>query len=292
MTQNDEPYLIDGRKARDHFEYRFKELIQNNNYQINFTIVQVGDEEASNKYIRNKMAFGSRIGIACKLVKLDASISQEELEQIIRQETEKCDGIILQLPLPKGIDKQKALDVIDVKKDVDGLTSKNSDNFYSNQPAITPATALGIQMLLDFYKIEVKNKKVYVIGESNLVGRPIAKLMKDAQAIVRSFNIDTGIKGSEEADILIIAAGAAKLVKADNVKEGAIIIDVGINTLSNKAIVGDLDVESVKNKISAYSPVPGGVGLMTVTALFMNLIKIAIWKRYKIKAYYEKQNDC
>lgn len=142
-------------------------------------------------------------------------------------------------------------------------------------------------MLLNFFKIEVKDKKVYVIGESNLVGKPIAKLMRDSQAIVRTFNIDTGIQGSEEADILIIAAGSAKLVKAENVKKSAIIIDVGINTLSNKEIVGDLDVESVKDKISAYSPVPGGVGLMTVTALFMNLIKVAIWKRYQIKIYHE-----
>lgn len=287
MAQKTEPYLINGREARDHFEYQFKELIRTNNYQIRFTIVQVGDEEASNKYIRNKMAFGSRIGISCKLIKLDASITQDALEQIIREEQEQCDGIILQLPLPQGIDKQKALDVIDFKKDVDGLTSKNSVNFYSNQPAIVPATALGIQMLLNFFKIEVKDKKVYVIGESNLVGKPIAKLMRDSQAIVRTFNIDTGIQGSEEADILIIAAGSAKLVKAENVKKGAIIIDVGINTLSNKEIVGDLDVESVKDKISAYSPVPGGVGLMTVTALFMNLIKVAIWKRYQIKIYHE-----
>ncbi|MGZ9413252.1 bifunctional 5,10-methylenetetrahydrofolate dehydrogenase/5,10-methenyltetrahydrofolate cyclohydrolase [Mycoplasma sp. Z386] len=266
------PKILDGKKASEFFfqkQLNFFNLLPK---KAIFKIVQVGNLEASNRYIKNKLKRAKELGVNGILIKLDENITEESLLSIVRQESIDCDGMIVQLPLPKHINSQKVLDSIPVVKDIDGLSSKNQNQFYNNQFSLTPATAKGIMMLLDFYNIQVQNKKCYIIGESNLVGKPTKKLLTDAGAFTHSFNKETGIKGSEDADILVVAAGETHLIKKENIKDKSVIIDVGINTLSNNKITGDVDFIDVIDKVEAISPVPGGVGPMTITALFENLM--------------------
>ncbi|MGL5205069.1 MAG: tetrahydrofolate dehydrogenase/cyclohydrolase catalytic domain-containing protein, partial [Metamycoplasmataceae bacterium] len=238
-----------------------KTKIDNFKIKPKMTIIQIGDIFESNKYIAIKMRIAAGIGIITKHLKLDKKINQEALVELIKKECKETDGLIVQLPLPKHLDKEIILNAVDFKKDIDGLSKINHDLLYLNKKCIVPATAKAIISLLIAYDIEVKDKKVGVIGESNLVGKPTRELLKQMGAIVTSFNIETGIQNSEKADILIVAAGSPNLIKVDNIKQNAVIIDVGVNKLKNSnKICGDVDFESVKNKASAISPIIGGVG--------------------------------
>ncbi|MBN3535057.1 bifunctional 5,10-methylenetetrahydrofolate dehydrogenase/5,10-methenyltetrahydrofolate cyclohydrolase [Mycoplasma procyoni] len=278
--------LIDGKKVSAFIFEKLKTFFESLDKKALFKIIQVGDNPASNKYIANKLKKASELSIESKHIKLNQNITQSELENIVKQESKECDGIIVQLPLPEHIDSQKVLDCVILEKDLDGLSQKNQQAFYLNQDAFAPATALGVIELLKFYNVPIKDKKAYVIGESNLVGKPTKFLLKQQGAITKSFNKHTGIKGSEEADILVVAAGHKHLVKPENIKQGAVVIDVGINTLSNAKITGDVDFEAVKHKASAISPVPGGVGPMTIISLFLNLKKAIEQNRQKSKSEY------
>ena len=239
------------------------------------SIIQVGDVFESNKYIGIKIKQAKSIGIETNHIKLSEYIEQDELISLIKQECQQTNGLIIQLPLPQHLDKQKLLDAVDIEKDIDGLSQKNHNMLYQNKECIFPATAKAIISLLTFYNIPIKKQKIGIIGESNLVGKPTKELLERMGGIVNSFNLETGIKKSENADILIVAAGSPNLVKAENIKEGAVIIDVGVSKtkLSNK-ISGDVDFESVKNKASAISPTIGGVGPLTVVSLLENLVEI------------------
>lgn len=243
--------------------------------KIRLGIVQVGDNPASTKYVNKKIEKAQFLGIEAKLYKFDERISQDRLLKKLDSINEYSDGVIIQLPLPKHIPTQVILDAIPYNKDVDGLSSRNEFNLYNLAGKhFVPATARAVLELMNEYKIEIKNKRVSVIGRSHLVGKPVAHLIKRKGAIVATYDEYTGIKGVENSDILIVAAGVANLVKCQNVKEGAIVIDVGTNldnVLTDK-IQGDVDFESVKNKVSAISPVPGGVGPLTVVCLLKNLV--------------------
>ncbi|MGL5205795.1 MAG: tetrahydrofolate dehydrogenase/cyclohydrolase catalytic domain-containing protein [Metamycoplasmataceae bacterium] len=267
--------ILNGRKVSEEKLEILKNKISNFKVKPKMTIIQVGDIFESNKYIRIKMEVATKIGVIPNHIKLDEEIEQEELIQLIKNECNQTDGLIIQLPLPKSLDKQAILDAVDFHKDIDGLSQRNHDLLYKNQKCIIPATAKAIISLLKAYDIEVKGKQVGVIGESNLVGKPTKELLIKMGAIVNSFNIDTGIQNSEKADILIVAAGSPNLIKAENIKENAVIVDVGVSRIngSNKAY-GDVDFESVKNKASAISPTIGGVGPLTVVSLLENLIEI------------------
>ncbi|UWD34260.1 bifunctional 5,10-methylenetetrahydrofolate dehydrogenase/5,10-methenyltetrahydrofolate cyclohydrolase [Mesomycoplasma molare] len=273
MKEKNKYKILSGIEASKHYSELLKNLFISLNEPTIFKIIQVGDLAASNKYINNKIKKAKELGIEAILVKLDASISQEDLKTIVQNEALSCDGIIVQLPLPEHINSQEILNIVPIEKDIDGLSELNQFNFYNfkEESAFSPATARGIIMLLDYYNIPIANKKTFVIGESNLVGKPTKFLLNKKGGIVKSFNKNTGIFGSNEADVLVVAAGEANLVKTKDVKENATIIDVGINSLTNNKITGDVDFESVKHKVSAISPVPGGVGPMTVIALFYNL---------------------
>ncbi len=239
------------------------------------SIIQVGDVFESNKYIGIKIKQAKSIGIETNHIKLSEYIEQDELISLIKKECKQTNGLIIQLPLPQHLDKQKLLDAVDIEKDIDGLSQKNHNMLYQNKECIFPATAKAIISLLTFYNIPIKKQNIGIIGESNLVGKPTKELLERMGGIVNSFNLETGIKKSENADILIVAAGSPNLVKAENIKEGAVIIDVGVSKtkLSNK-IFGDVDFESVKNKASAISPTIGGVGPLTVVSLLENLVEI------------------
>ncbi|MGL5617889.1 MAG: bifunctional 5,10-methylenetetrahydrofolate dehydrogenase/5,10-methenyltetrahydrofolate cyclohydrolase [Metamycoplasmataceae bacterium] len=267
--------ILNGKKVSEKRLEILKSKISNFKVKPKMTIIQVGDIFESNKYIGIKMQIAMEIGIISKHIKLDEGIEQEELIQLIKNECKETDGLIVQLPLPKNLNKQAILDTVDFHKDIDGLSQRNQDLLYQNQECIIPATAKAIVSLLIAYDIDVRGKQVGVIGESNLVGKPTKKLLNKMGAIVTSFNIDTGIKNSEKADILIVAAGSPNLIKAENIKVNAIIVDVGVSRVNGfDKIYGDVDFESVKNKASAISPNIGGVGPLTVVSLLENLVEI------------------
>ena len=257
--------ILDGKKAAKIIENKLKNKIKNFNLKPKLIIIQVGQNKISKKYINIKLKKAFDIGIEAIHLKYPENILESQLIKEIEKFSNQVDGLIVQLPLPKNFNTQKILNSIPIRKDVDGL---NNQNFL-----ITPATAKGVLDLLSFYKIKIKNKNVSVVGESNIVGKPIATLCKKRGAIVRTYNKKTGILGTEKADVLIVAAGQKNLIKKENIKEGVIIVDVGINVLTNKKIVGDVDRNSVGNLPAAISPVPGGVGPMTVISLFTNLIE-------------------
>ena len=272
--------LLDGKKVAAQKTIELQQRINVLKQKPVCVIIQVGDLFESNKYITNKMKKAQELGIRITLEKFnDLQISQTDLinyiENLINSHPFKSHlGIIVQLPLPIDFDKQLILDTIDPTCDIDGLSTTNMNNFYQDQkPFMIPATAKAILTLLNAYQIELNNKKMMVIGESNLVGKPTKHLLKKYSNNVSSRNIDTGIKGSEYADFLVVAAGSAKLIKAENVKDQAVVVDVGINTLDNKKVVGDVDFEDVKDKVLAISPTPGGVGPLTVISLFENLVE-------------------
>ncbi|UVD81592.1 bifunctional 5,10-methylenetetrahydrofolate dehydrogenase/5,10-methenyltetrahydrofolate cyclohydrolase [Mycoplasma iguanae] len=279
--------LLDGRIAASKITEQLKSQVAKWQKKPYFAIIQVGDIFASNKYIANKVKKAQEIGIESEVIRFSETISEKDLILEIKKISQRVDSMIVQLPLPDHIDKQNALNAVPADKDADGLSKINYELFYSNKKAVTPATPKGIMLLLEHYNIEIINKKAYVIGESNLVGKPTKELLSKKGAFTKSFNIDTGIAGSEEADILIVAAGVSGLVKAENIKQNAIIVDVGINSLGNNKITGDVDFESVQNKVSAISPVPGGVGPMTVIALMTNIVEL-FEEKAKNKVLVEK----
>jgi len=236
-------------------------------------IVQIGGREDSNIYIKQKQKFADEIGAKVLVNKFEENISQEDLEEKIKKlnEDKNINGIIVQLPLPKHLDSEKIINLISVKKDADGL----SENLPSKNFQTIPATARGVMALLDFYEISVVGRKVAVIGRSKLAGGPIAKVMKE-----RGGNVTVCHRSTEnmaqvcrEADILISAAGKAGLVTKEFVKAGQVVVDVGINRVDGK-IVGDVASAEVEPIVASITPVPGGIGPLTVACLFQNLLDL------------------
>jgi methylenetetrahydrofolate dehydrogenase (NADP+) / methenyltetrahydrofolate cyclohydrolase len=252
---------------------------------LTLAILQVGDKAESTAYIAAKKRFGAEIGVLVRHIHFQEDIDQKEvINEIKKLNLEKeITGIIIQLPLPKHLDNRAIIDTIDPKKDVDGITSSNVKKWsVINSVEVHkpwPATAYGIYQLLKFYKVSVQGKKVCVIGRSELVGAPIAALIKAMGGIVTVCHSKTPdlAKETRVADIIISAVGKAKLISAEHVHEGQIIIDVGLSRIDD-SLVGDVNFKEVSAKLGgsgAISPVPGGVGLMTVLALFENLIDCA-----------------
>ncbi|UUM25038.1 bifunctional 5,10-methylenetetrahydrofolate dehydrogenase/5,10-methenyltetrahydrofolate cyclohydrolase [Mycoplasma sp. 3686d] len=253
-----------------------KELAELNYHRKpRLAIIQVGDNPASDKYVQQKLLKCEYIGVEGQLFKFPEKITQNRLLQKMDDINEWADGVIVQLPLPPHIPIQVILDAVPYDKDVDGLSTKNEFALYNEAGKhFVPATARAVLELMHEYNIEVKNKKVCVVGRSHLVGKPLAHIIKRRGANVATFDENTGIKGIESANILIVAIGVARYIKSHNVKQGVIVIDVGTNLDAQipDEIYGDVDFESVKTKASAITPVPGGVGPMTVVCLLKNLI--------------------
>ncbi|XP_023226531.1 uncharacterized protein LOC111627194 [Centruroides sculpturatus] len=234
------------------------------------TIIQVGQDPASNRYVRSKIAKANEIGIAATHVQTNASISQSQLLALVKKHALTSDGLIVQLPLPPGIDAKRVLDAVPTDQDVDGLSSFNR--------RVIPATPRAILALLDFYGVQLAGRCVVVVGQSRLVGRPVADLCEKKGAQVIRLDKTTGLGQAKLADILIVAAGVPGLIKAEHVKKGVVIIDVGINEIgtldSLRKIAGDVDKKSVQSKAAAVSPVPYGVGPVTILALLTNLVEL------------------
>ena len=267
--------IISGTEVRKELLKEYKKIIEKDNLNISLVIIQVGDNEASNTYIRNKLKYTEEVGIKSKLMKLDESITEEELIEIINKlNKSKTTGIILQSPLPSHIDFTKCARLIKDSKDVDGFSSNNLFGIRDNNELIIPCTVKGILKLFEYYKIDLSGKDIVVIGRSNIVGRPLADALINRDATVtlcHSKTKDLSIY-TKQADIVISAVGRPNLINKDMVKDNFIGIDVGINIVDNK-LVGDFN-KDVEDKASYLTPVPGGVGPMTVAMIIDNLIEL------------------
>lgn len=246
-------------------------------------VILVGEDAASQVYVRNKERACHDAGVMSEAFRLPATTTQDELEALIRELNARpdIDGILLQLPLPRGLDSQRCLETIDPAKDVDGFHPMNMGRLALGLPGFRPCTPAGVMTLLERYDLSPAGKKAVVLGRSNIVGKPLALMLgapgKYANATVTVCHSGTPDLAREclSADFLFLAIGRPKFVTADMVREGAVVVDVGINR-TETGLVGDCDFEAVRHVASAMTPVPGGVGPMTIAQLLVNSVQS--WK--------------
>jgi len=275
--------LLDGKalseKIKAEVKLEVEEIVKEKEITPGLAVILVGNDPASATYVASKAKSCKNAGIYSVVHEMPESITQEELLETIARmnENPKLDGILVQLPLPKHIDTTIVLEAINPLKDVDGFHPYNVGRMVSNLDAFLPATPFGVMRMFEEYGIELSGKNVVVIGSSDIVGKPMASLLINAKATVTVCNSRTkDLKAHTlAADIVVIAVGVPYLLKADMVKDGAVVIDVGINRLETGKLVGDADFEGLKDKCSFLTPVPGGVGPMTIAMLLKNTIKAA-----------------
>ncbi|MBR2810201.1 MAG: bifunctional methylenetetrahydrofolate dehydrogenase/methenyltetrahydrofolate cyclohydrolase FolD [Solobacterium sp.] len=255
---------------------KIEQIVEQGGRRPCLTVFLVGDNPASLSYVTGKEKAAREVGIDGVVVRLPADISQKELEENIRRasEDDTVDGILLQLPLPAGLDDEAAIACISPAKDVDGLQPENVGRFFLGQNAFVPCTPLGIMEILKKMGCDPKGKRAVVIGRSKLVGTPVARLLTNANATVTIAHSKTENlpEVCREADILVAAVGRPKMIDSSYVKEGAFVIDVGINRVDGH-LVGDVDFDDVKDIAGAITPVPKGVGPMTICMLLWNTLK-------------------
>ena len=244
----------------------------------NLIVVLVGDDPGSVSYVTGKAKAATEVGIRNTTLRRDVSITQEELLDIIAELNNDADvdGILVQLPLPKHIDEQKVIAAISPEKDVDAFHPLNVASLWLKQPCILPCTPKGIIKLLKFAGVDIAGKEAVVVGRSNIVGQPVAKLLLEENATVTVAHSKTVnlAEVTRRADILVVAIGRERLVTADMIKPGAVVIDVGVNRDSRTGkLCGDVDFEEAQHVASAITPVPGGVGPMTIACLMENTVE-------------------
>lgn len=287
--------ILDGKKVSGAIKEGLKKKIARMQKKPELAIIQIGSVFESSAYIARKKSFGADIGVKVHHFELEEKVKEKDVIELIEElnKQDSIGGIIVQMPIPKHINRFKIIEAIDPKKDVDGLTSRNAGLLYEsafggNDPkdvpkGLIPATARGVLSLLDFYKIPLEGKRALVVGRSLLVGKPVAMLLLKRNATVtiahsKTKNLKT-IFG--EHDVVIVAVGKAGLIKKDFVNAKQVIVDVGTNALKGsktieeigkRKLVGDVDFEEVSKIVKAISPVPGGVGPMTVASIFENLV--------------------
>lgn len=268
--------ILDGKKLSEEIKLELKSKVSKFLIKPCLTVIQIGNDEASNIYIKSKEKACNEVGINFKHVKFSEFDEENEvINKIIELNNDPyVNGIIIQLPLPKKFNESKLLNLINKNKDVDGLTEINSGKLFKDKNNLVPCTPLGIIKLLDHYNIDLEGKHAVIVGKSNLVGKPLAILLLQRGSTVTITHSKTvDLKSfTKQADILICAVGKKDLIKEDMVKENSIVIDVGINRVDGK-IYGDVDYINIKDKVSYITPTPGGVGPMTVAMLLSNVIK-------------------
>ena len=275
--------LLDGKilsaKIKEEVKVEVTQIVKEKNITPGLAVILVGNDAASATYVASKAKACKDAGIYSVVHEMPESITQEELLETINMmnNNPKLDGILVQLPLPKHIDTTTVLEAINPLKDVDGFHPYNVGRMVSNLDSFLSATPFGVMRMFEEHNIELSGKDVVVIGSSDIVGKPMASLLINKKATVTVCNSRTkDLKAhTSKADIIIIAVGVPYLLKEDMVKDGAIVIDVGINRLDTGKLVGDADFEGLKNKCSFLTPVPGGVGPMTIAMLLKNTIKAA-----------------
>ena len=272
--------IIDGKKEaanlREEIKNEILEIKKKTNKNPNLTVILIGDFTPSQIYVRNKEKISTEVGITSKVIKYPKEVSEKEvLDKINELNNDKnISGILVQLPLPEQISKEKIINAIDPKKDVDGFNPINVGNLASGYKSIVPCTPLGCLLLIKKVEKNLSGKHAVIIGRSNLNGKPMAQLLLKENCTVTVVHSKTNNLQEEclKADILVAAVGVPNLVKKDWVKSSAIVIDVGINKVGDK-IVGDVNFEEIKDNIKAITPVPGGVGPMTIACLLKNTLE-------------------
>ena len=276
---NDIYMIIDGKKEsallKDKIKAEIKSLKDKTNKFPALTVILIGEDAPSKIYVRNKEKSALEVGIKSNVIKYPENVTEQEIVNKIKElnHDEEINGILVQLPLPKQINKEKIINLIDPKKDVDGFHPINVGRLASGNQSIVPCTPLGCLLLLKKIDNNLSGKHAVIIGRSNLNGKPMAQLLLKENCTVTITHSKTKNLKEEclKADILISAVGVAKLIKGDWVKKNSIIIDVGINKQGDK-IVGDVSFSEVKDKVKAITPVPGGVGPMTIACLLKNTL--------------------
>ena len=291
--------IIDGKKLAETIKLEIAEEVKNivkeGKRPPHLAAVLVGEDPASQVYVRNKVRSCEQVGFNSTLIRKEGNISESELLEIVERLNEDpgIDGFIVQLPLPKHINEEEITLAIDPKKDVDGFHPANFGRMAQGLPAYLPATPFGIMQMLDRYDIEVEGKECVVLGRSNIVGTPISILLSrkarpgNATVVLCHSRTKDLASHTRRADIIVAALGIPEFLKGDMVKEGVVIIDVGINRIADATkkkgsrLVGDVKYDEVSAKAKYITPVPGGVGPMTVTSLLMNTLKANRKEIYK-----------
>lgn len=272
--------ILDGKKLRDKIFEELKAKVDKMPVKPSLAVILAGDDPSSKIYVNNKKKCAEKLGINSVVITYPSTVTENELLEKIKElnDDKHITAILVQLPLPVHIDKFKIIDAIAPEKDVDGLTPYNSGKLFSGEkPYVYPCTPKGILLLLDEYGIEIEGKHAVVIGRSNLVGKPVAQMLLDRNATVTMCHSKTKNLSdiTKTADILISAVGK-KVVGENMLKNNCVVIDVGIFRDENGKISGDVDFETVSKSASYISPVPGGVGPMTIASLMLNTVELAI----------------
>ena len=274
--------LIDGKALAETLQLHLKDEVEalvKKGIVPGLVVILVGENPASQVYVRNKEKTALKLGFHSKVVRLPADTSEADLLTLIEEynQDEAWHGILVQLPLPKHISEEKVLLAIDPNKDVDGFHPMNMGRLWAGNPVMIPSTPAGIMEMFKAYQVDLSGQRAVVVGRSNIVGKPMAQLMMMENATVtiahsRTKNLSALTKS---ADILVVAIGVAKFITADMVKKGAVVIDVGMNRDESLKLCGDVDFDEVKDVASLITPVPGGVGPMTITMLMEQTVRAA-----------------
>lgn len=268
--------IMDGRKIKEEILNELRLEVNSFDEKPTFVVIQIGNNEASNVYIKQKIKMAEYIGCECKHLKFDDRVTEAELLMEIDRlnKNDLVNGILVQMPLPSHINTLTVQSAILPEKDIDGLSDINAGKLFHRKDALYSCTPYGVMELLKHYNIDIEGKHAVVVGRSNLVGKPMAIMLLNEGATVTICNSKTVnlAKYTQEADILVVAVGKPKLITGDMVKEGAVVVDVGITRVNDK-LCGDVDYDNVVSKCSYITPVPGGVGPMTVAMLGKNLVK-------------------
>ena len=277
--------ILDGKEVKRIKLEELKNEVLKLDRPLGLTVIQVGDDSASNIYVKQKSKMANNLEFNFNHIKLEENVTEEEVLKIINSlNRDNCvDGILVQMPLPEHLNSRIIQNAISPLKDVDGLTDINMGMLVHKKNCLIPCTPLGVMELLKYYNIDVAGKNVAIVGRSDLVGRPMAEVMINSDATVTLCHSKTNnLKDiTKNADILVVAVGKAKLITNDMVKDGVVVVDVGINRLEDGSLCGDVDFDGVSSKCSYITPVPGGVGQMTVLELGYNTYKAYLLRQEK-----------
>ena len=280
--------IIDGKALSQKIMEELKSKVSSFPSAPCMAVVLVGDNPASQIYVRHKMKVAEEVGIQVKLFSLAPVLTEDALIDFIHNlnADDSIDGIIVQLPLPKHMDSYRVVESVDPEKDIDGLCSRNLGKLFTGRPGLVPCTPLGCMALIKSVVPKLDGLRAVIVGRSSLVGKPVGQLLLEEQCTITQAHSHTKDLESvcKEADILVVAAGKPNLIQKNHVKSGAVIIDVGINRNPDGHIVGDVDFAGVQGIAKAITPVPGGVGPMTIAMLLSNVVKVYVQKKLGKKA--------
>lgn len=275
--------LLDGKVVASHVREQLKTRVQSFAAKAgrppHLTVVIVGDDPASHVYVKNKHLASQKIGMRSTIYQLPADAGQAQLEETLHQlnADKSVDGVLVQLPLPEGLAGDRVLEILSPTKDADGLTYSSLGHLWAGRPIVKPCTPSGVMRILEHYKIPVAGKRAVVVGRSNIVGKPMAHLLTEADATVTLCHSRTKDLRSytREAEIVVVAAGKAGLLGRDDFAAGAVVVDVGMHGTGSGSLRGDVRFDELQGHVAAITPVPGGVGPMTITCLLENTMTLA-----------------